>query len=91
MSSYLSYGGKFHDKYKIKNNAKITPKRNFHVYVYSILVLQEMLEKALQGILRQQDMSRDNPRDLDKLLHQQRTLEKELSRVMYQLAEASKV
>ena len=50
-----------------------------------------MLEKALQGILRQQDMSRDNPRDLDKLLHQQRTLKKELSRVMYQLAEASKV
>ena len=50
-----------------------------------------MLEMALQGILRQQDMSRDNPRDLDNFLKQQRTLEKELSRVMHYLAEASKV
>ncbi|XP_061173429.1 uncharacterized protein LOC133182524 isoform X13 [Saccostrea echinata] len=51
---------------------------------------KELLEKALHGILRQQDMSRDNPRDLDNLLHQQRTIEKELSRVMHYLAEASK-
>ncbi|XP_078334386.1 uncharacterized protein LOC111131248 isoform X11 [Crassostrea virginica] len=52
---------------------------------------KDMLEMALQGILRQQDMSRDNPRDLDNFLKQQRTLEKELSRVMHYLAEASKL
>ncbi|XP_055995511.1 uncharacterized protein LOC125648149 isoform X20 [Ostrea edulis] len=51
---------------------------------------KDLLEKALHGILRQQDMTRDNPRDLDNLLQQQRTIEKELSRVMHYLAEASK-
>ena len=49
------------------------------------------MEKALQGLLRQQDMLHDNPRELDHLIKQQRTIEKEFSRVLYQLAEASKV
>lgn len=53
--------------------------------------LQDLLDKALQGILRQQDMHRDNPRELDRLIYQQRTIEKELSKVMHELAEASKV
>lgn len=50
-----------------------------------------MLEVALQGILRQQDMSRDNPRELDNFLRQQRMIEKEHSRIMQYLAQASKV
>ncbi|KAJ8299545.1 hypothetical protein KUTeg_023605 [Tegillarca granosa] len=55
-----------------------------------ICYFQDLLDKALQGILRQQDMHRDNPRELDKLIYQQRTIEKELSKVMHELAEASK-
>ncbi|XP_067655336.1 uncharacterized protein [Haliotis asinina] len=50
---------------------------------------KELLEKALQGIIRQQDLRRNDPREMSKLLHQQMTIEKELSLVMQQLAEAS--
>ncbi|XP_055957642.1 uncharacterized protein LOC126823425 isoform X2 [Patella vulgata] len=52
---------------------------------------KEMLEKALQGILKQQDQKRDDPREMRALMHQQRTIEKELSRVTQQLAEASRL
>ncbi|KAL5006547.1 hypothetical protein ScPMuIL_015353 [Solemya velum] len=51
---------------------------------------KELLEKALHGIVKQQDLNRDNPRDLEHLTHQQRTIEKELTLIMHQLAEASK-
>ncbi|XP_033751665.1 uncharacterized protein LOC117335636 isoform X7 [Pecten maximus] len=67
--------------------------RRMHEQSYHVAQAQEdkdMLEKALQGILRQQDMSRDNPREQDQLIHQQRTIEKEISRVMHQLAKASR-
>ncbi|XP_011421722.3 pleckstrin homology domain-containing family A member 7 isoform X14 [Magallana gigas] len=60
---------------------------------FKVTSLQEdkdMLELALQGILRQQDMSRDNPRELDNFLRQQRMIEKEHSRIMQFLAQASK-
>ena len=53
--------------------------------------LQELLEKALGGLLKKQDENCTNPRELDKLIQQQRTIERELSRVLQQLAEASKV
>lgn len=60
---------------------------------FKVTSLQEdkdMLELALQGILRQQDMSRDHPRELDNFLRQQRMIEKEHSRIMQFLAQASK-
>ncbi|XP_046546105.1 uncharacterized protein LOC124256185 isoform X2 [Haliotis rubra] len=50
---------------------------------------KELLEKALQGIIRQQDIRRNDPREMSKLVHQQMTIEKELSLIMQQLAEAS--
>ncbi|XP_048242370.1 uncharacterized protein LOC124118799 isoform X2 [Haliotis rufescens] len=50
---------------------------------------KELLEKALQGIIRQQDHWRNDPREMSKLVHQQLTIEKELSLIMQQLAEAS--
>lgn len=53
-------------------------------------IIQDLLEKALQGLMRQQDGRRD-PYELDSIHKQQRTVEKELSRVLYKLAEASKV
>ncbi|XP_060072453.1 uncharacterized protein LOC132552308 [Ylistrum balloti] len=67
--------------------------RRMHEQSYHVAQAQEdkeMLEKALQGILRQQDTCRDNPREQDQLIHQQRTIEKEISRVMHQLAKASR-
>ncbi|XP_021358456.1 uncharacterized protein LOC110453702 isoform X10 [Mizuhopecten yessoensis] len=66
--------------------------RRMHEQSYHVAQAQEdkdMLEKALQGILRQQDMCRDNIREQDQLIHQQRTIEKEISRVMHQLAKSS--
>ncbi|GFN78714.1 pleckstrin-like protein domain-containing family a member 7, partial [Plakobranchus ocellatus] len=52
---------------------------------------KELLEKALVGVLRQQDQSyHADPREMTRLTNQQRTLEKEISRVTQQLAEASK-
>ncbi|XP_053383532.1 uncharacterized protein LOC123535830 isoform X2 [Mercenaria mercenaria] len=51
---------------------------------------REMLERALGGLLKKQDQHCTNPRELDKLIQQQKTVEKELSRVLQQLAEASK-
>ena len=65
-----------------------------HVFInqYSnIVYLQELLEKALGGLLKKQDENCTNARELDKLIQQQRTIERELSRVLQQLAEASKV
>lgn len=53
--------------------------------------MQDLLEKALQGLLRQQDMVQDSSHELHHLIKQQRTVEKELSRVLYHLAQASKV
>ena len=50
-----------------------------------------MLEKALGGLLKKQDQHCTDPRQLDQLMHQQKTIERELSRVLQQLAEASKV
>ncbi|XP_041367889.1 uncharacterized protein LOC121382369 [Gigantopelta aegis] len=50
---------------------------------------KEYLEKALTGILHQQDQFRNNPREMKNLMHRQRTIEKELSLIMKQLAEAS--
>lgn len=50
-----------------------------------------MLEKALGGLLKKQDQHCANPRELDHLIQQQKTIERELSRVLQQLAEASKV
>ena len=52
---------------------------------------QELLEKALGGLLKKQDENCTNARELDKLIQQQRTIERELSRVLQQLAESSKV
>ncbi|XP_052065774.1 uncharacterized protein LOC127705489 isoform X8 [Mytilus californianus] len=60
---------------------------------YKVTAFQEdkdLLEKALQGLLRQQDMVQDSSHELHHLIKQQRTVEKELSRVLYHLAEASK-
>lgn len=52
---------------------------------------KELLEKALVGVLRQQDQSyHGDPREMTRLTNQQRMLEKEISRVTQQLAEASK-
>ncbi|XP_052798632.1 uncharacterized protein LOC128230418 isoform X11 [Mya arenaria] len=51
---------------------------------------REMLEKALGGLLKKQDQHCTNPRELDVLIQQQKTIERELSRVLQQLAEASK-
>ncbi|CAL1529605.1 unnamed protein product [Lymnaea stagnalis] len=51
---------------------------------------KELMEKALTGVLRQQDQSSHDPREIRRLTQQQRTLEKEISRVTQQLAEASK-
>ncbi|XP_063401639.1 uncharacterized protein LOC134685636 isoform X4 [Mytilus trossulus] len=60
---------------------------------YKVTAFQEdkdLLEKALQGLLRQQDMVQDSSHELHHLIKQQRTVEKELSRVLYHLAQASK-
>ncbi|RUS73061.1 hypothetical protein EGW08_019176 [Elysia chlorotica] len=52
---------------------------------------KELLEKALVGVLKQQDQSyHGDPREMTRLTNQQRMLEKEISRVTQQLAEASK-
>ena len=56
-----------------------------------MVVFQELLEKALGGLLKKQDENCTNARELDKLIQQQRTIERELSRVLQQLAESSKV
>ncbi|KAK7475957.1 hypothetical protein BaRGS_00032776 [Batillaria attramentaria] len=51
---------------------------------------KELLEKALLGIIRQQKECRDSPHELRRLIQQQASVEKELSRVTQDLAEASK-
>ncbi|XP_076450249.1 uncharacterized protein LOC143286534 [Babylonia areolata] len=51
---------------------------------------KELLEKALQGILRQTREAPDSLRDQQRLQQQQMAVEKELSRVTQDLAEASK-
>ena len=65
---------------------------DFSVLPYMLLsLLQELLEKALQGIVRQLREGQDSPRDVRRLQQQQASVEKELSRVTQELAEASKV
>ena len=56
-----------------------------------VFTFQELMEKALVGVLKQQSHSANDPREMNWLSQQQRTLEKEISRVTQQLAEASKV
>uniref|UniRef100_A0A2C9L698 Pleckstrin homology domain-containing family A member 7 n=1 Tax=Biomphalaria glabrata TaxID=6526 RepID=A0A2C9L698_BIOGL len=51
---------------------------------------KELMERALSDALKQQDQYRNDPREMRRLTEQQRTLEKEISRVTQQLAEASK-
>ncbi|BFZ03945.1 hypothetical protein BsWGS_06984 [Bradybaena similaris] len=51
---------------------------------------KELMERALNGVLKQQDASRDEPRENARMTQQHRLLEKEISRVTQQLAEASK-
>ncbi|XP_052220641.1 uncharacterized protein LOC127837513 isoform X3 [Dreissena polymorpha] len=58
--------------------------------VASLAEKKEMLEKALGGLLKKQDQHVTNPRELDILVQQQKTIERELSRVLQQLADASK-
>ena len=53
--------------------------------------VQELLEKALQSIVRQLREGQNSPRDVHRLQQQQASVEKELSRVTQELAEASKV
>ena len=53
--------------------------------------MQELLEKALQSIVRQLREGQNSPRDVHRLQQQQASVEKELSRVTQELAEASKV
>lgn len=57
----------------------------------SAVVVQDLLERTLDDIHKMQDQHRNNPRELDRLARQQRDIEKNLSRVMHQLADASKV
>ncbi|XP_005099495.1 uncharacterized protein LOC101852180 [Aplysia californica] len=51
---------------------------------------KELMEKALNGVLKQQEQNPNDPREMRWLGQQQRILEKEISRVTQQLAEASK-
>ncbi|XP_059177370.1 uncharacterized protein LOC131956792 isoform X2 [Physella acuta] len=51
---------------------------------------KEIMEKALSGVLKQQDQYSNDPREMRRLSQQQRTLEREISRVTQQLALASK-
>ncbi|KAL8594867.1 hypothetical protein ACOMHN_016108 [Nucella lapillus] len=51
---------------------------------------KELLEKALVGIIRQMKEGEDGPREFRRLQQQQASVEKELSRVTQDLAEASK-
>ena len=51
---------------------------------------KELLEKALQGITQQQE-TEDDEYALERLIHQRRTVDNELSKVRQQLAESSKV
>ena len=51
---------------------------------------KELLEKALQGIKRQQETEEDGFA-LERLIHQRKTVDNELSKVRQQLAESSKV
>ncbi|XP_070199352.1 uncharacterized protein [Littorina saxatilis] len=51
---------------------------------------RELLEKALHGITRQMREYQESPRDVRRLQQQQASVEKELSRVTQDLAEASK-
>ena len=58
---------------------------------------RELREGVIQGStttsrgFQGKDKNCTNARELDKLIQQQRTIERELSRVLQQLAEASKV
>lgn len=54
------------------------------------LCVQELLEKALHGVHREEEMVQD-PRDFARLAQQRRTIESELTRVRQQLADASRV
>ncbi|KAK3598782.1 hypothetical protein CHS0354_020894 [Potamilus streckersoni] len=60
---------------------------------YDVMNLKEekdVLEKSLDQILKQQDQLGDSSREMDRLIDQQHSVEKELSVVLYKLAEASK-
>ena len=61
------------------------------VYFTCCCLAQELLEKALQSIVRQLREGQNSPRDVHRLQQQQASVEKELSRVTQELAEASKV
>ena len=65
--------------------------QNVFIYFTCCCLVQELLEKALQSIVRQLREGQNSPRDVHRLQQQQASVEKELSRVTQELAEASKV
>lgn len=69
------------------NNLKKGTTLNFSY----LIDVQELLEKALAGILRQKKDFQNSPQEQRHLTQQLNSVEKELSRVTQELAEASKV